>query len=820
MDDAKEQFARFRESVPARLTTLQDRVATMPERLQNVADKLPRPSSSHSRSSSTGAASPPPPLARAPALSDPAYDDELATLAGRILFRSGRDPVSGGPLLILSAAAFPDASVVDYNKLLPYVLANLPGDDELGGMEDSGMRGGYSVVFFAGGAAAGAAKNEKGNRPNWAWTLQAYHLVGPISQCLSWFVRDMEEADGDSQLGRAVRKKIKKLWVVHERAWVRILFEMMAGVVSVKFRKKVVHLNTLTDLARELDITQLFIPPAVYLHDRKLESEIVLPNFPPPPVFGAPPFHHAHNPPRVGDNTPIPQVLVDTSEYIRARCLNVEGILRVPPSAALLDIAKECYNRRQQMRWEDWGPHTAAGLIKLYYRSLPEPMIPQECYGMLMTLSPPKPSPHTVERMLNAEEKEAQFQTVQSLLTAETAGLPQFSRILFLRHLLPLLALIATRQEANKMTPANLAVCIGGSLARSSDVAADAHASPGIRKFIEIAIERLEELAPALPVRRRKHTDPSDRRSMTLDSTGDSPPPPSYSLGTRTVVPRKKVPSLTMPRWENVDNKAAVARKPLPESPLGYSPSSPLARSASVPPAEKEKKMASPTASLPPSRSPTATFAAGQGIMRKPTPPVRPSSAASVASSVLPAYTPPVVPAPTATKHAPFSVPSPAAAKHSFKPPIPSPTTTASTCPPPAPRSLSTSAATPSLHRKLSTPSIFIDSKPPAPAPEFARPPLRRVVSANFAARRNSFIDGPGGGGGSGAEAEKVRPVIRRVKSTIGRTGGGGISGSGIGGSGGIGAIGGVGSGSVRELSQLYEERAQSVEALRAKKLW
>lgn len=38
-----------------------------------------------------------------------------------------------------------------------------------------------------------------------------------------------------------MRKRIRRLWVVHEKAWVRILFEMMAGVVSVKFRKKVVH---------------------------------------------------------------------------------------------------------------------------------------------------------------------------------------------------------------------------------------------------------------------------------------------------------------------------------------------------------------------------------------------------------------------------------------------------------------------------------------------------------------------------------------------------------------------------------------------------
>jgi len=78
---------------------------------------------------------------------------------------------------------------VDYNKLLPYVLSELPGDEEL----MDGM--GYSVVFFAGGGgekpggethgplspgahgAEGTTVSGKWNRPAWSWSLQAYNLV-------------------------------------------------------------------------------------------------------------------------------------------------------------------------------------------------------------------------------------------------------------------------------------------------------------------------------------------------------------------------------------------------------------------------------------------------------------------------------------------------------------------------------------------------------------------------------------------------------------------------------------------------------------------
>lgn len=143
------------------------------------------------------------------------WSPSLAELASKILYRTGQCPVSGGPLLILNAAAFPDPEQIDYNKLLPYVLANLPGENELEGTD------GYGVVFFAGGGSGGSGGiglTGGGGRPSWTWMLQAYHL-----------------------LGRAVRKKIKRLWVVHEKAWVRVMLEVMAGVVSGKARKKVIH---------------------------------------------------------------------------------------------------------------------------------------------------------------------------------------------------------------------------------------------------------------------------------------------------------------------------------------------------------------------------------------------------------------------------------------------------------------------------------------------------------------------------------------------------------------------------------------------------
>lgn len=316
-------------------------------------------------------------------------------------------------------------------------------------------------------------------------------------------------------------------------------------------------MNTLSDLALHLDITTLLIPPAVYFHDRKLSSTITIPS-PPPPIFCSPPFHTSTNPPRVGENMPLPKVLVDTYRYLRSSCLSVEGLFRVPPNAALLDILREAVDRGQVIKWNEWGPYTAAALVKLYYRSLPEPIFPHEFYERLISL--------TNEAEDEERNEDNVFSTVRSLLNSEEKGLPKSSRVLLLKHLLPLLALVAQNSGVNRMTPLNLAVCIAGSLVRSDDMVADAKASSGVRKFLEVAIERIEELAPKLPNRSSIGGRP-DSSSNNMEQLGvgiDINPPTPPTSPDRKRVQRKTVPGIPANREGNAG--AALSRKRVPGS--------------------------------------------------------------------------------------------------------------------------------------------------------------------------------------------------------------------------------------------------------------
>lgn len=139
------------------------------------------------------------------------YSPVLARAAASILYRSPELSQSGLPIYIVNAAALPDAQEVDFDALLPYVLARLPDEEELlTGTE-------YEVIFFAGGNPESSSSLKK-DRPGWGWFIQAYHV-----------------------LSRAMRKRIQKLYIVHERTWVRILVEMFSTIVSSKFRKKIEH---------------------------------------------------------------------------------------------------------------------------------------------------------------------------------------------------------------------------------------------------------------------------------------------------------------------------------------------------------------------------------------------------------------------------------------------------------------------------------------------------------------------------------------------------------------------------------------------------
>ncbi|KAK3647879.1 hypothetical protein LTR56_007853 [Elasticomyces elasticus] len=409
------------------------------------------------------------------------YLPELAAVAASIIYKSPLPTKEGRPVYILNAAAFPDAFEVDYDSLLSYVLARLPGEDELlSGTE-------YEVVFFAGGQPDGAT-TEKKQGPGMGWYLQAYHV-----------------------LSRATRKKLQRLYIVHPRTWVRVLIGVFGTVVSPKFKRKIIHVSTLSQLALHIPIEKLLIPPTTYLVDRKYSPDIDVPYMSTRQAFGA---RHALPKNINTGKTRLPRMLRETTSFILLpQNVVSEGLFRIPPHSTLASVLKEAYDRGQQfiiwkekgatvvqpgidqalldeVRLEDaYSVHLAASLIKLWYRELREPIIPESSYAELR------------EKYAAPDVEVTPEDLAELILVASPASpLTPTSRDILTRHLLPLLSEVASHEEKNKMNAENLAILFSMCLVCGSNQMEDAKMANVIKKILQAAISMWPELRRGLGI--------------------------------------------------------------------------------------------------------------------------------------------------------------------------------------------------------------------------------------------------------------------------------------------------------------------------------
>lgn len=403
------------------------------------------------------------------------YLPHLAAIAASILYRSPLPSRQGRPIYVLNAAAFPDAFEVDYDTLLSYVLARLPGEDELlSGTE-------YEIVFLAGGQPDNATSEKKAG-PGMGWYLQAYHV-----------------------LSRATRKRLQKLYIVHPRTWVRVLIGVFGTIVSPKFRRKIVHFNTLSQLALQIPIERILIPPTAYLHDRKLSPDIYVPF-----VTGKRAFGVRHPLPKNIDTGKfrLPRLLRETTSFLMmSECIKMEGIFRIPPNATLGGVLKEAYDRGQhfivwkeksaafvqpgmpqtlldEVRLEDtYGVHQAASLIKQWYRDLREPVFPESTY-------------ETIKEQYGNLDIDIQPEDLVNLILPESelSPLSVDGRKVLTRHLLPMLSEVAAYETHNKMNAENLAICFSMCLVCGSNQLEDVKVSSIVKRILKAAIEMWPEL--------------------------------------------------------------------------------------------------------------------------------------------------------------------------------------------------------------------------------------------------------------------------------------------------------------------------------------
>uniref|UniRef100_A0A8C4I9I6 SLIT-ROBO Rho GTPase-activating protein 1 n=1 Tax=Dicentrarchus labrax TaxID=13489 RepID=A0A8C4I9I6_DICLA len=170
---------------------------------------------------------------------------------------------------------------------------------------------------------------------------------------------------------------------------------------------------------------------------------------------------------------PIPVVVESCVRYINLYGLQQQGIFRVPGSQVEVNDIKNAFERGEDPLVDDQADHdinSVAGVLKLYFRGLENPLFPKERFLDLIS---------TTKLDSGAERAHHLQQIIVTL---------QRPVIIVMRYLFAFLNHLSQYSDENMMDPYNLAICFGPTLMPIPDdqdpVSCQAHVNEVIKTII------------------------------------------------------------------------------------------------------------------------------------------------------------------------------------------------------------------------------------------------------------------------------------------------------------------------------------------------
>ncbi|XP_072540670.1 SLIT-ROBO Rho GTPase-activating protein 3 isoform X1 [Salminus brasiliensis] len=170
---------------------------------------------------------------------------------------------------------------------------------------------------------------------------------------------------------------------------------------------------------------------------------------------------------------PIPLVVESCIRYINLYGLQQQGIFRVPGSQVEVNDIKNSFERGEDPLIDDQSDHdinSVAGVLKLYFRGLENPLFPKERFLDFIS---------TIKLESSAER----VHHIQQMIVT----LPR-TIIIVMRYLFAFLNHLSQYSDENMMDPYNLAICFGPTLMPIPDsqdpVACQAHVNEVIKTII------------------------------------------------------------------------------------------------------------------------------------------------------------------------------------------------------------------------------------------------------------------------------------------------------------------------------------------------
>ncbi|XP_072238123.1 SLIT-ROBO Rho GTPase-activating protein 3-like isoform X3 [Leuresthes tenuis] len=170
---------------------------------------------------------------------------------------------------------------------------------------------------------------------------------------------------------------------------------------------------------------------------------------------------------------PIPVVVESCIRYINLYGLQQQGIFRVPGSQVEVNDIKNAFERGEDPLVDDQSDHdinSVAGVLKLYFRGLENPLFPKERFLDLISTT----------KLDSGAERAHHLQQIIVVL--------QRPVIIVMRYLFAFLNHLSQYSDENMMDPYNLAICFGPTLMPIPDdqdpVACQAHVNEVIKTII------------------------------------------------------------------------------------------------------------------------------------------------------------------------------------------------------------------------------------------------------------------------------------------------------------------------------------------------
>uniref|UniRef100_A0A3Q1JJN8 Rho GTPase activating protein 4a n=1 Tax=Anabas testudineus TaxID=64144 RepID=A0A3Q1JJN8_ANATE len=200
----------------------------------------------------------------------------------------------------------------------------------------------------------------------------------------------------------------------------------------------------------------------------------------------------------------IPIVVESCIRYINLNGLHHEGIFRVPGSQVEINNLRDAFEQGEDPLAErTYDMDSVAGVLKLYFRGLENPLFPLDSTSQLLE--------HT--QIKNDAERASQLKAVISSYPKPV--------IIVMRYLFAFLHHVSEYSDENMMQPYNLAVCFGPSLVRGSQDDDVVTLQSQINALVKNIIHQHESIFPS----QSELQGPVYEKCMTLeeDDCGSSP---------------------------------------------------------------------------------------------------------------------------------------------------------------------------------------------------------------------------------------------------------------------------------------------------------